>query len=328
MSQAVRRSGGGIPTPYGTDEGYPDKTKGAVGPESEDWGSFTVGGAGHQEWSTHPSLFFCTGCGSSCNNPSISELEWCESCLDLGCLFSAVDCVQRETCSPSEAEPEPSEARTGNFESWKPTGPIFFRETFDDSDDSTAASEADLCTARTARAARRVRRRRRRKMCQDPKAQKSEPTKKEPILELDTFQDGLIEAKGRELGSALRLGKPISDLESSVVEWASSTEVLGEDSLAYQVAFCLMEELEAQGSSLPSVTLGKFMEGLGPPGTDPSKDKIVLVSANVTSWRDEHHKWFSSTGATYMAVQETHLDQQGVEEAKQKAHTLVWRARG
>ena len=83
-----------------------------------------------------------------------------------------------------------------------------------------------------------------------------------------------------------------------------------------------MEELEAPGSSLPPVTLGKFMEGLVPPGTDPSEDKIVLVSANVTSWRDEHHKWFSSTQATYMAVQETHLDQQGVEEAKQKAHKL------
>ena len=300
----MRRSGGGFPTPYSTDAGYPGKTKGAFGPESADWGSFTVGGAGLQERSAHPSLFFCTGCGSSCINPSISELEWCESCLDLGCLFSAVDCMQRETCSPSEAELEPSEAGTGKFESWKPTGPIFFPESFD-SEDSTAASEADLCIARTARAARRVRRRRRRKMCQDPKATESEPTEKEPILELHTFQDGSIEAKGRELGSALRSGKPISDLESSVVEWASSTEVLGEDSLAYQVAFCLMEELEAPGSSLPPVTLGKFMEGLVPPGTDPSEDKIVLVSANVTSWRDEHHKWFSSTQATFPAVQET-----------------------
>ena len=26
---------------------------------------------------------------------------------------------------------EPSEAETGKFESWKPTGPIFFRESFD-----------------------------------------------------------------------------------------------------------------------------------------------------------------------------------------------------
>ena len=51
--------------------------------------------------------------------------------------------------------------------------------------------------------------------------------------------------------------------------------------MAYQVACRLMEELEAPGSSLPSVTLGKFMEGLVPPGTDPSEDKIVLVSANV-----------------------------------------------
>ena len=124
--------------------------------------------------------------------------------------------MQRETCKSSEAELEPSVAGTGKFESRKPTGPIFFPESFD-SDDSTAASEADLCIARTARAARRVRRRRRRKMCQDPKA-----------LELDTVQDGSIEATGRELGSALRSGKPISDLESSVVEWASSMEVPGE----------------------------------------------------------------------------------------------------